>query len=246
MLRQSIAPLVRVRQLAPDRFDVRQRLATSYLLNHLPDLALEALQDPQQDPARFSLAPQDQSALSTLAAAAYFEKREIDRGVHLLKAEIARRPGDTNLLAAAIQAFVKVGYYTNALDLIERQLEKTPDDPQFVFARGFANLQSGHYDLAIASLTRTLELATNSQTARFDRAIAYLRSDKLAESRMDFLQLQAAQTNSSQLAFGLGEIAWRQHDTNEAIRNYQIYLANARTNTAEATNVMVRLRDLGK
>ena len=45
-------------------------------------------------------------------------------------------------------------------------------------------------------------------------------------------------------ACGLGEIAWRQHDTNEAIRNYKIYLANANTNTEEATNVMQRLREL--
>jgi tetratricopeptide (TPR) repeat protein len=115
-----------------------------------------------------------------------------------------------------------------------------------VFARGFASLQSGNYAPAIAAMTRTLELVTNSQTARFDRALAYLGSGKLDASRADFLQLQAVQTNSFQLAFGLGEIAWRQHDTNEAIRNYLIYLANARTNTPEATNVMERLRDLGK
>jgi len=46
------------------------------------------------------------------------------------------------------------------------------------------------------------------------------------------------------VAFGLGEIAWRQHDTNEAIRNYKLYLACANTNTEEATNVMQRLREL--
>jgi tetratricopeptide (TPR) repeat protein len=244
LLRQSTAPLARLRQLVPDRFDIRQRLATTYLFNHLPDRALEALSDPQRDPDRFSLAPQDRSSLSVLMAAAYFQKQEVHRGLHLLEAEIARQPGDTNLVAATIQACIKEGYYTNALDLIARQLQQTPDDPQWLFARGLANLQSGHYAPAIAALTRTLELATNSQTARFDRGLAYLGCGKLAEARADFLQLQAGQANSFQLAFGLGEIAWRQHDTNEAIRNYQIYLANARTNTAEATNVMERLRDL--
>jgi tetratricopeptide (TPR) repeat protein len=245
LLRQSIAPLTRVRQLEPDRFDIRQRLATTYLMNHLPDRALEALQDPLQDPARFALAPQDQSALSVLAATAYFQKQESDRGIRTLEAEIDRQPDDTNLLSAAIQAFIKRGYYTNALRLIDRQLLLTPSDPQLIFDQGLAHLQSGHYDAAIASLTRTLELLTNSPAAQFNRGLAYLGSGRLAESRADFLQLQALQTNSIQVAFGLGEIAWRQHDTNEAIRNYEIYLANARTNTAEATNVMMRLRDLG-
>ena len=59
--------------------------------------------------------------------------------------------------------------------------------------------------------------------------------------------MQQTFTNSFQVAYGLGEIAWRQHDTNEAIRNYKIYLANANTNTAEATNVILeRLRELKK
>ena len=57
--------------------------------------------------------------------------------------------------------------------------------------------------------------------------------------------LQLSLTNSFQVAYGLGEIAWRQHDTNEAIRNYKLYLANANTNTAEAASVMRRLRELG-
>ena len=62
--------------------------------------------------------------------------------------------------------------------------------------------------------------------------------------RADYKTLQQSLTNSFQVAYGLGEIAWRQHDTNEAIRNYKLYLANANTNTAEATNVMQRLREL--
>jgi hypothetical protein len=56
--------------------------------------------------------------------------------------------------------------------------------------------------------------------------------------------LQQSLTNAFQIAYGLGEIAWRQHETNEAIRNYKLYLANANTNTAEATNVIQRLREL--
>ena len=80
--------------------------------------------------------------------------------------------------------------------------------------------------------------------ARFNRAIACLDSGKFDAARADFKTLQQSFTNSFQVAYGLGEIAWRQHDTNEAIRNYKLYLANANTNTAEATNVIQRLREL--
>ena len=74
--------------------------------------------------------------------------------------------------------------------------------------------------------------------------MAYLDSGKLDAARADYLQLQQTFTNSFPVAYGLGEIAWRKHETNEAIRNYKIYLANANTNTAEATNIILRLREL--
>ena len=60
------------------------------------------------------------------------------------------------------------------------------------------------------------------------------------------MRLQQSNTNAFQIAYGLGEIAWRQHDTNEAVRNYQIYLANAGTNSDEAKTVLERLRELKK
>jgi hypothetical protein len=78
----------------------------------------------------------------------------------------------------------------------------------------------------------------------FNRALARLDSGKLDAARADYKTLQQTLTNSFQVAYGLGEIAWRQHDTNEVIRNYKLYLANAYTNTEEATNVMQRLREL--
>ena len=51
-------------------------------------------------------------------------------------------------------------------------------------------------------------------------------------------------TNSYRIAYGLGEIAWRKHETNEAIRNYELYLAKANTNTDEAKMTVQRLREL--
>ncbi|HWY30332.1 MAG TPA: CDC27 family protein, partial [Candidatus Acidoferrum sp.] len=246
LFRQSVAPFTRVRQLAPNRFDVRQRLANAYLLNHLPDRALEVLREPMTEPARFGLTEAQLTGLNTLMAAAYFQKNETNRGIALLESELARRPDDQALLTATIQTCLTMGFYTNALTLVDRQLKQTPNDPKWVFAQGLVNLRSGHYDPAIASLTRAIDLSTNNPTPRFHRALAYLDSGRLDQARADLVLLQANYTNSFQIAFGLGEIAWRKHDTNEAIRNYEIYLANAKTNTAEAASVIVRLRELQK
>jgi tetratricopeptide (TPR) repeat protein len=163
-----------------------------------------------------------------------------------MEGEVRRHPDNTMLVTATVQACMLHGLYTNALAIIDQELRETPDDPKWIFAKGYAELQIGKYNLAISSLTRVMEIQTNNPTALFNRALAYLDSGDLDAARTDYTRLQSAYTNSVQVAYGLGEVAWRQHDTGEAIRNYEIYLANANTNTAEATNVIARLRELKK
>jgi tetratricopeptide (TPR) repeat protein len=244
LMRQSVAPFHRVRQLAPDNLPVRLWLAQLYLYNHLPTPALEALQEVRDHPARFGLHETNFTELNLLASAAYFQNNELPKGVQLLETEMALHPDDTNLLTTASQAFFLRGLYTDALRVIERRLAQTPDDPQWLFGKGYAYLQTSNYTQSITTFTRVMEITTNDPTARFNRAFAYLKSDRLNEARADYAALQTTYTNSFQIAFGLAEVAWLQHQTNEAIRNYQIFLANAPTNAVESKLVRDRLKQL--
>jgi tetratricopeptide (TPR) repeat protein len=242
--RQAVAPLLRVRELAPDNLTARLLLGRIYVTSRLPDRALEALRDPLEQPERFSLPTTGATDLDLLAATAYFSKNDFPRATRLLETEITLHPGDTNLLNATVQAYLNHGLFTNALAIIDRQLKLAPNDPAWLFNRGNVSFQLKAYDDAITAFTRVLATLTNNPTVLFNRALAGLDSGKLDAARADYQTLQQSYTNSFQIAWGLGEIAWRQHDTNEAIRNYQLYLANANTNTAEATNIMRRLREL--
>ncbi len=105
-------------------------------------------------------------------------------------------------------------------------------------------LRMGKNDVAIASLSRAISVKTNDYLARWDRAIAYLRTDKLEEARSDYEVLQTVYTNSVPIYYGLGEIAWRQKDTNAAVKYYQLYLTNAPPQSAEAKFVGERLKQL--
>jgi tetratricopeptide (TPR) repeat protein len=246
LMRQAVAPLNRLRQLAPDNLPVRLWLAQLYLANRLPDRALEALHDPQTEPQRFSLTETNSTEFNLLTAAAHFQKNEVPRGVELFELEISRHPTNATLLITATRAFFMQGLYSNALRIIDRRITQTPNDPQWLFGQGFANLQLGNYPQAIRALTRVMELTTNNPTAQFNRALAYLKSDRLDLARADYVQLQNTYTNSFQISYGLGEVAWRQHDTNEAIKNYQQYLATAPTNSAELKLIRDRLGQLQK
>lgn len=242
--RQAIAPLERVRQLEPDNLAPRLWLSQAYLASRLPARALEVLQEPLNDPEKFSLNDTNSTQLDIFAAAAYFQKNDTAPGARLLELEISRHPHNDQLLTMAAQAYLLHGMFTNALEIIDRRLKLTPEDPNWLFSRGYVSIQLKKYPGAIADMTRVLSIQPTNNNALFNRAVAYLESDKLDAARADYETLRQSFTNSFQVAYGLGEIAWRQHDTNAAIRNYEIYLANARTNTAEATNIIQRLREL--
>jgi tetratricopeptide (TPR) repeat protein len=244
--RQAVASFDRVRELAPDNLPARFWLGQIYLMARLPERALEVLRDPLAHPEKYSLVGTNETQLHVLAAAAYLQETNFTRGSELLETEIALHPADNDLLAAAAQAYLVRGLFDKALGVIDRRLRLVPDDPAWLYSKGYVFIQLKNYDAAIAALSRVLAVQTNNDNALFNRAIANLDSDHLDAARADYLRLQQTYTNAFQVAYGLGEIAWRQHDTNGAVRNYAIYLANANTNSGEAKTVLERLRELKK
>jgi tetratricopeptide (TPR) repeat protein len=243
--RQGLAEFARVCEVAPDNLPARLWLAQLYDFNHLPDRALAVIQDIRRQPEKFPLDDDSKMQLAIVGTAAYFQKEDLTRGTQLLEAEISRSPTNDVLLNTAIQFYTAKGLFTNALAAIDSRLQYSPDDAGWLFRQSLVYLQLKDYDPAIAALSRVLSQQANNSTARFNRAIAYLNSGKLDDARADYETLGQTYTNSFRIDYGLGEIAWRQHATNDAIKYYKLYLANANTNTAEATNVIQRLRQLG-
>ena len=244
--RQAVASFDRVSELVTNDLPARLWLGQIYLMARLPERALDALRDPLAHPEKFSLVETNETQLHVLAAAAYFQETNFTRGSELLETEIALHPDDNNCSPPPRRLTWCTACLTKALGVIDRKLGIAPDDPAWLYSKGYVSIQLKNYDAAIAALSRVLAIQTNNENALFNRAIANLDSDRLAAARADYLRLQQTYTNAFQVAYGLGEIAWRQHDTNEAVRNYHIYLANADTNSGEAQTVLERLRELKK
>lgn len=244
LLRQAVEPFERVIQLEPNFLPARLWAAQAYLASHLPDRVLATLREPMNDPEKFSLNATNSTQLNILAAAAYFQKDNNARGVKLLETEIARQPTNNDLLVTAVQVYLKRGLFTNALSIVDRELQTAPDDPTWLFGKGYASIQMKNYPDAITAFTHLLDIQSTNNEALFNRAVAYLESDQLDAARTDYEKLSQIFTNSFQISYGLGEIAWRKHETNEAIKNYEAYLATANTHTAEATNIIDRLKAL--
>jgi tetratricopeptide (TPR) repeat protein len=242
--RQALADFTRVRKFDPDYLPARLWVGRIYVMFHQPRPALDALSEPLANPEKFSLDATNETPLDLLAAAAYFQETNLVRGSQLLEKEINRQPDNGTLLAVAAQAYMAHGMFSDALKVVDRRLRLGPDDPGPLFNRGYICIQLKDYDGAITALNRVLAIQSTNNDALYNRAIANLDAGRLDAAHADYSKLQQLFTNSFRVAYGLAEIAWRQHDTNEAVRNLKIYLANAPTNSAEAQTAAERLRQL--
>ncbi|MFI5106335.1 MAG: hypothetical protein ACHP79_15540, partial [Terriglobales bacterium] len=82
-----------------------------------------------------------------------------------------------------------------------------------------------------------------------DRGICYLKTDQLDAAKRDYdaaykINLQSDNRRAFQVYYGLGDIAYRQRDTNAAIRHYNSYLASSPRNPDEIKEVQKRLKEL--
>jgi tetratricopeptide (TPR) repeat protein len=243
-LRQAVAAFARVLELAPDNLTARLWLSQLYVLAHLPDRALEALRPVRMEPGRFPLDAANGTQLDVIEAAAYFQKNDTARAIQLLETQIARQPTNEDLLVTTAQVYMMHGLFTNALNVIDHKLRFAPGDLTWLLSKGYVCIRLHAYDDAIAALTRVLAAQTNNLDAIFNRALACLYSDKLDAARADYETLLKNSPKSLPAAYGLGEIAWRRHETNSTIKYYELYLANANTNTDEAKMIRQRLVEL--
>lgn len=241
---QAIAAFTRVREFLPDNLPTLTSLGQLYVFSHRPELALAALREPRLHPERFGLNETNSTEVNLVASAAYLQQTNLARGIPLLEGEVNHHPDDVNLLTVATQVFLGQGLLTNALHVINLQLARTPDDPVWLFGQGYVHMRLKQYPQAIASLSRVIALQTNSYDALFNRAVAYLNTGDFKAARSDYAQLEAAYPKSFQVAYGLGEIAWQQRDTNAAVQHYGVYLENAPTNSAEFKMIRGRLATL--
>jgi tetratricopeptide (TPR) repeat protein len=245
LYRQAGNQFERVRVLEPESLPARLNLAQLFVIARMPDDALRMLDEIHTRPVSRT----NQTELLSVEVSARLAAQDLKGATNAIQVALDKYPADEDLLAAAAQAFMNYGLYTNALELVDKQLKLSPDNLNALLNKGFVCLHLAAYENAIPSLSRLLTLDTNSlsdlhRTALLNRAIAHLRLSHWDESKHDYELLQKVQPSDTRIFYGLGEIAYRTRDTNSALRNYNLYLASAAKGTVEAKNVADRVKEL--
>jgi len=245
LYRQAANQFERVRVFEPESLPARLNLAQLYVIARMPDDALRMLDEIHTRPVPRT----NQTDLLSVEVSARLAAQDFKGATNAVQVALDKYPADEDLPAAAAQAFMNYGLYTNALELVDKQLKLSPDNLNALLNKGYVCLQLAAYENAIPPLSRLLTLDTNSlsdihRTALLNRAIAHLRLSHWDESKRDYELLQKVQPSDTRIFYGLGEIAYRTRDTNSALRNYNLYLASAAKGTVEAKNVADRVKEL--
>jgi tetratricopeptide (TPR) repeat protein len=244
LYRQAAAQFDRAETLAPENLVARIWLSQLYVVSQMPGQALKLVDQIRAQPSLLDSVRTNRTELLFVEASAHLALNDVSGAAAAVQATAQQYPGDAELLATATQVYMKYGRYSNALTTIEQELKISPTNMNALVNKGYACIQIGAFEQAIPPLTQVLAVDTNNYSALLNRAIACLRANKLEAAQRDYDLLQKAFPTAHQIYYGLAEIAWRKKDTNAAVRNYQLYLANAQTNTAESKVVSERLKQL--
>ncbi|HEX7653556.1 MAG TPA: hypothetical protein VF607_08620, partial [Verrucomicrobiae bacterium] len=244
LIRQSAQQFERVHHFVPENLVAIMQLAQAYLSMRQPGPALELLAPTYTNPGKYGLSPTNATPLHVLLATAYLQKNEVKPAIQILDQEVKYHPTDENLLNSVAQVYMARNLYPNALNVINLKLAQSPTDAKWLYGKCYVSFQTGDYKACIEAMNIILRNQGDDANARFNRALAYFKDGQLDLAYGDYTQLQALNTNSFPVAYALGEIAWQKKRTAEALRNYQIYLANAPTNAPEFQSIVERVQAL--
>ena len=148
------------------------------------------------------------------------------------------------VLNAAATLYAANVQFERELELRELLLQRNPNNSDLLLKKGLAELRVTRYETAIGTLTKALTLSPEDSNARLLRAVAHLRAGHLDASKADYRELLNQPNTSQRALFGLGGVAWREHDTNAVILYYQQFLSNSAALSPQFNVATERLRQL--
>jgi tetratricopeptide (TPR) repeat protein len=254
--RQSAQQFQRALELDSGYLEPYLALGLLYTMK-MPEEALRVLDAARSRPELTESLQQQKGEVLFVELSARLASNEDATAADLVRGALAKSPGDTNLIWAATQAYIRfagmtntVARYSQAMSIIDQELKMLPNKSESLLNKGWLYIQLGRFQDAIPPLNRVVEIeASNPELihrARLNRAIAFLQLGQLPEAQKDYAELQKVYTNSVPVFYGLGEIAYRSKDTNAAVDYYGRYLramSNA-PNSDEVLLVKTRLEEL--
>lgn len=244
LIRQSAQQFLRVLSLDPGNMESAVWLANMYLKSRQPDKTLELIKTMRQRESGQPLSLANQHELTRLEAWAYSFQTNLPAAVKVIEEARQKDPGEPSLPETLSQIYLQNGQFTNALTSLEHQLKLDPNNLKALFNKGALLIQLRQFEPAIGVLSRVLESEPKNDAARMNRAIANLQSGKLDDAESDYKILLELIPDYYRAYYGLGEIARKRNNREEAVKAYENYLRTASSDAEETQIVRKVLAEL--
>jgi len=240
--RQAVESLLRCTELATDWPAPQLWLVQSYNLtgNFVRALALADRVQATNPPVN-GLGLAQLLQCRTTALRGLGKTNEATRGIASFVAEHGKH---SEVLFVAATLYAASGQFEPELELRAELVRQEPANADWWTRKGLAELRLARYEAAIATFTHAISLAPADDHTRLLRAVAYLGAGQLEAARGDYVALLAKAGHAQSARFGLGGIAWQEHDTNAVMQYYQQFLSNSIAPSPQAAIAAERLKQL--
>lgn len=242
-LRQSLHYYLRASEISPDHLSARIGVIANYIELGVPDKGLEEIKKIRA--SKEKLDELTELTILGLEAKAYANKNDNQLAEELLLMLQSKRPDDARITGLLIQFYSHIKRYEDALELLNAHLQKDPKNGQAIMQKGALLILLKKYQEAVITMNEFLDLLPGSPAAIMNRAIAYLQMGKYEEAKKDYETVERSVTHQIySIYYGLGEIAYKTGQKEEAVKQYERYIQSAPPGTDEYKLITERLKEL--
>ena len=181
----------------------------------------------------------DSSELLFVKSVLESEQGNNARSLELLEKSIAANPDNIEVLAQFVVSAMRANQAGKAVQAAKKLIDLKPDNLEFLYLYGAASLQNNNLQKAETSLTKYVESRPNDSRGCLALGLTLAaQTDKLSETRQQFLHCLGINPNNYEAAYQLGLSYKTQGESAKAIE----YLEQT---VQLSPNYALGLRDLG-
>ena len=242
--RQGVIEFIHARTLDPTNLTYRVAEAEIYLQGNLPDETLDTLKAIRKLPAAATLDQTNQFALIRLEAMAHLGKTNFAAAEKLVLDARRKFPQQPAVLETLAQVYMLSSRFNDALATLDQQLKAFPNDASPLMNKAAVHFRLKAYEPCIAALDAFLKKQPQHLLALELRAAANLQLKRMDAAKADYEAIRKLAPKAPAAHFSLGELAFQQKQTRDAITHYEAFLKLVSPDAKEAAQARERLREL--
>ena len=242
LLRQSAAAFARSAELAPDWATPRLWLAQTAL--DLRDFTGALRLAEAIETSNLAVDGLGRARLLDCEASALWGLGRTNDALAVTERLLEQFGTNREVALAAAAFYERSALFERDLALLTSLQGREPERADVLVKLGRAQLELSKFQDAIATFDKVLTLTSTDDDARLCRAIALMGADRIEEARRDYESLLKKKPDLPNALFGLGTIAWRQGQTNQALAFYNRFLSNAVPGSAQYAVAARRVKQM--